>query len=143
MSQFYILRLGGFVLFVDFVIGDGIVVEPTEEQERWVWEQCSHECVHAWDKTLVEGIKPDCYDCVCNKCGMKFTFATGRFFAWGHEYDFPSIDLNNLFKYPPCRMSTILWRKIIREWASTLTGDYKKDTLALFWAIYKALGGKK
>ena len=47
-----------------------------------------------------------------------------------------SIDLNNLFKHAPHRMSTALWRKIIRNWASTITGDYEKDTLDLFWAIY-------
>ena len=53
------------------------------------------------------------------------------------------IDLNNLFKYPRDRMSVELWRKIIREWASTLTGNYNEDTLVLFWAIYKAFGGEE
>ncbi|KKN12666.1 hypothetical protein LCGC14_1014160 [marine sediment metagenome] len=123
--------------------------EPTKEQIKWFWEQCLHECVHDWDKTLLEGIKPDCYDCVCNKCGMKFTFATGRFFAWGHEYDFPPIDLNNLFKYAVPKLYYIeikvarfhLYQSVMvqLEYKSEPTCSQDKDPApALFCAISKA-----
>ena len=55
----------------------------------------------------------------------------------------PPTDLNNLFKYAPRRMTAILWRKIIREWASCLTGDYEEDTLALFWALWQVKEASK
>jgi hypothetical protein len=53
----------------------------------------------------------------------------------------PKIDLNNLFRYVPAsgRISPALWRLIISRWADKLTGDYKKDTLVLFWAISKIM----
>ena len=55
----------------------------------------------------------------------------------------PPIDLNNLFKYVPKRMTNALWRKIIREWASCLTGDYGKDTLLLFAQTYAIMKEKQ
>lgn len=51
----------------------------------------------------------------------------------------PDIDLNNLFKYAvPFLVDEIGLldvRKLLVEWARRLTGDYEKDTLALFWAL--------
>ena len=53
----------------------------------------------------------------------------------------PRIDLNNLFKYavPKLKGEYHNWKPILHDWVDGLMGDYKRDALALFWAIWKVV----
>ena len=52
---------------------------------------------------------------------------------------FPPLDLNNLWRYAIPKLTTKNWKSIMRDWVDTLTGDYEKDALALFWVLDKKL----
>ncbi len=94
--------------------------KPTDEQMKESWGLC--------------GFRD------CEKINSIMSMPTGWYYPDGKwDKDIPAIDLNNLFLYAPKRMTPVLWRKIIREWASTLTANCKVDTLVLFWAIYKVM----
>jgi hypothetical protein len=109
-------------------------MKPTEEQIREFWEWCGLGCIHYWkflQTTPLWGL-----DCI--KCGKKYRssqWATGHAPVIGDHKDYPPIDLNNLMKYAPRRITVELWRTILRRWVAKIAGDYEKDTLALFWAI--------
>lgn len=69
-----------------------------------------------------------------------------KHFGWQIEADIdgfklPEIDLNNIFKYavPFLKESCEEWWDVIVEWAKDITGNYEKDTIALFNAIYKVI----
>ena len=101
--------------------------EPTEEQIKKFWEWC--------------GFNLTCYShylawFINNKC----------LYSEVREYDnpidkLPPIDLNNLFKWavPTLKDTCEEWWSVIVEWAKDITGNYEKDTLALFWAINKVI----
>ena len=109
--------------------------EPTKEQIQWFWKQCGF---NASPKII-----PD---------------------YWVHQVDevgwwqLPPIDLNNLDKYAvPKVFEGKLWLELLGDsimgWDARihhLAGNdcysiyQDKDlALALFWAIYKAFGGKE
>lgn len=94
--------------------------QPTKEQLQWFWEQCGFK---QKDKGWVF---PDLRVTEKFPCSL------------------PPIDLNSLFKYAVPTLKDICedWWDVIVEWAKDITGNYEKDTLALFWAVFKALGGK-
>jgi len=119
-------------------------MEPTKEQIQWFWEQCEFKFQKSDRNRVGTWVYPN-YEC---------------------EWSLPSIDLNNLFKYAVPKLRTIhndlkvlfvfgsvsrcaifKWdkkysRKKNFEWL--LIGERTDDdpALALFWAIYKALGGE-
>ena len=118
--------------------------EPTDEQIEWFWEQLGCRVV-SFPLFLKESIIV--FDLV---------------FPDGEEQRFngsllDSIDLNNLFKYAVPKLvgegyslslETVLaeepWYWWIVEKGSRLYKYSGKDpALALFWAIYKAFGGKE
>ena len=102
--------------------------EPTEEQIKRFWEWC--------------GIKP-------TKHYEQTHFQQGAFY-----WEYPPIDLNNLFKYGSSLFVSMACGSINEEnwkgaWAKAITHDRQKigeigevgltPALALFWAIYKVL----
>ena len=92
--------------------------EPTQEQIKEFWER------YGFEDTEYGTLYPDDYN-------PNDPAGTRR--LWD---EFPPIDLNNLFKYPPRIMTPALWRNVLRRWVAKVTGDYKKDTLALFWVLW-------
>ena len=123
--------------------------EPTKEQVKEFWAKVLQECVHDWDKTLIAGVSPDIYACVCKKCGRKFDFCHGKVFAYGSSYEFPPIDLNNLFKYAvpiaveriaeECKMDLVEAKLLLfHEWFNRIRQGLE-DVLALFWALDKVM----
>jgi len=97
---------------------EGIIKEPTKGQINEFWEYCK----------------------VIPKDGhFDYGVNGGRLEKW-----VPCIDLNSLFRYAVVflvdKIGLIEVRKLLVEWARRLTGDDKKDALALFWALYSALG---
>lgn len=126
------------------------MTEPTKEQIQWFWEQCG--IINRDDRLLEQGIMhlweyPD------------FEL---------YQYDLPLIDLNNLFKYAPSYIVGINFRYFpggveceityiteagfdtenvflanTKEEGYTEENSRRKSALALFWAIYKALGGTR
>ena len=94
-------------------------MKPTDKQIQWFWEQCG---LDFEDFYLEEG------------------------------YTEPDIDLNNLFKYAvPIALGKLCESRHALEncegrlfllWLEEYR-HCKDFALALFWAIYKALGGKR
>ena len=113
---------------------------PTKEQKQWFWEQCGWEYDSEFDYWYPPGSPK-----------VRGFYITYRSF----EMD---IDLNNLFKYAVPKLeqagykyeicattSSTEHRATIRDRAFSfveMVGD-DDPALALFWAIYKALGGKE
>jgi len=112
--------------------------QPTKEQKQWFWEQC--------------GL-------------ISFTDDIGVVYEYERKLhkEPPPIDLNNLFKYAVPKLDVYnhggfffnlvadgeRWVcRIDRKREATINSFYHLDgygedpALALFWAIYKALGGK-
>ena len=127
------------------------VNEPTGVEVKEFWELCLRECVHDWEKTLIKDVEPEAYSCVCKKCDRRFDFCGGRFFAWGNDYEFPPIDLNNLFKYAVPKVkeyykelstpgyfvsAVVFFENWVDEW---LIDSNKDPALTLFWACYKVM----
>ena len=67
--------------------------------------------------------------------------------------DLPSLDLNNLFKYAAPKAidrimagqecsSDVAYAILFKKWLQELELDMTHPALALFWAIYEALGVK-
>jgi len=122
-------------------------MKPTKEQERWFWEQRgfrtrpSNEFVATRSAREIRERRQVLLD------------------------KLPSVDLNNLFKYAPdiiigiyfryypggceCELTYITEAGFDTEksWVKNESGDEKKSrelsALALYWAIYKAFGGKE
>lgn len=49
--------------------------------------------------------------------------------------EYPTLDLNNLFKYPVYGKLPLVyrnWKCLLHDWVDNLTGDIEKDTDALF-----------
>jgi len=96
--------------------------QPTEEQIQWFWEQCGFKIV---GKTTLHAEYPD-----------GTIIVNGKYLP---------IDLNNLFKYAVPRINQIGYGNILlQEWVDKFYTEDTEEldpTLALFWAIYKALGG--
>ena len=111
-------------------------MNPTKEQEHWFWEQC----------------------------GLNTLYPSGEFPIWIDSTNMvvptsgaksPPIDPNNLLRYavPELRKRGILINLSLRE--TTIAKVYsefelhkvisfradKDPAIALFWAIYKVLGG--
>jgi len=108
--------------------------QPTKEQIRWFWEQC----------------------------GFRFsrTSPLQEFDDWvtfpdGKKGDIsltPSIDLNNLFQYAVPKGSCVSFTETGCDMTNCILttpqlkiaqGKGESETLALFWAIYKAFGGRR
>ena len=110
---------------------------PTKEQIKWFWEQCGiqhmkHQGEDGW-------IRPD----------IDFAFSSP-----------PDIDLNNLFKYAVPKIKrfhyialwivrdavdepqVIMWDANLATYEHFYSAREEDPALALFRAIYKALGGK-
>jgi len=114
---------------------------PTDKQKQWLWEQCGWEYDSEFDYWYPPGSPK-----------VRGFYITYRSF----EMD---IDLNNLFKYAVPKVHDISLIKLNRfqsEWQTAyraqarLAGkkapnpiEDKGPAIALFWAIYKALGGKE
>ena len=98
--------------------------EPTETEIREFWEWCG------FRSQVLKDLKP-LYRYEAN---LRWVSPLGKI------VELPSIDLNNLFKYVPQKMTPVLWRTILRIWIADVIGDYKKDTMALFWAISDEVG---
>jgi len=96
--------------------------QPTREQLERIWKWCG----------MVEN-EPTIYE---GKTYRSYTMPDGR---WQALY--PSLDLNNLFRYaiPVLKKEYRNWKSILLDWLNNLTGDYEKDTLALFQAINEVL----
>ena len=113
--------------------------EPTEEQIQWVWEQCAEEVIKDHEH-------------------YHYKFAPDNGVWYEAKGGFP-VDLNNLFKYAvpiwiqsfghsgggqvAYRIFTPLFEVLSEQGYQRNLADLdKKFALALFWAIYKSLGGK-
>ena len=130
--------------------------QPTKEQIQWFWEQCGWEYKRCNPHHFEDN-----------------PAAQERDMSWWHKdcsvgfRRIPGLDLNNLFKYavqfleyvdiswqPYLHSATVpVASAFIRTMANkpnknivggveVRTGD-SNPTLALFWAIFKALGGKE
>ena len=113
-------------------------MEPTKEQIKWLWEQCE------WHKEKHP------------KGNWYMWYAPDGRFVDNH---LPPIDLNNLFKYAVPKLKEVgfnveictttsptQFRTAIKDRGFSLVGRLVWDddpAIALFWAIYKCLGGKK
>ena len=122
--------------------------QPTAKQIQWLWEQCGFKQVSRFGGSLSQATE------------YLWLYPEDK-----HYKDLPPIDLNNLFKYAvpkllggdrylfitfdvtsndagwvACEISTLKGEKLTRvKWEA-----FDKDpALALFWAIYKALGGEE
>jgi len=110
-------------------------VEPTDAQRGWLWEQCGQVTTRR-----VPASEPG-------------------YFA--DRVSYPPIDLNNLFRYEPLTargyhivsdtykreiagtMGQCSWAKIIDPSGNIVSCFAMRELKdALFWALYKALGGK-
>ncbi len=94
--------------------------EPTKKQAKEFWERLGYK--------------------LRKKGGIDYWYDPDNLLV--NMFNF-TIDLNNLFKYAPLQMTIELWRTILRGWIAKLTGDYEKDTLALFWAIWEVIHNEK
>ena len=88
--------------------------EPTEAQIKELWEGCGLKKPHYFWRS---------------PSGKQLTAGT------------PPVDLNNLWEYviPQLCKEYRNWRSVLHDWIDQCTGDYGKDTLALFWAIYEVM----
>lgn len=115
---------------------------PTKEQIQWFWEQCGLK--HTYNHIDYGWWSPD---------GVQFLGC-------------PPIDLNNLLKYAVPKLpegasldiivwngyyEVIIWQRGIKPsgievvQCNIIAKEWNTDdlALALFWAVYKALGGKE
>ena len=120
-------------------------MNPTKEQQQWLWEKCGFKWADAHN--------PDC------NCGAEmwcYIAPNGRDYAGRigyHENGLPELDLNNLFKYAVPKLDLqqiIIQPDLVTNYYVGLTvGDklyesgHQDPALALFWVLYKALGGKE
>ena len=105
--------------------------EPTQEQIKRFWEHCGFEVIlDSYTEAPTDRWQ-------IPSGGM----INGRTWCFQNQV---SINLNNLFRYavPLLKETCEEWWDVIVEWAKGITGNYKKDTLALFWAIYKVIEGE-
>jgi len=130
--------LGDMVsLCVIVQLGKRVIMEPTKEQIQWLWEQCgftrlpygNREYHFELTKKVMNWLPPD-------KRGNSMEYL-------------PRIDLNNLFKYAVPKLQDLRWVKFnfdseceLRIGNRGIFGVNDDPALALFWAIFKALGGK-
>ena len=100
--------------------------KPTPEQIQWLWEQC--------------GLKPAHPNCRISG-HMSIPDESGNWWCRPIE-----VDLNNLFKYAVPKTLEKLGKLKTVELVNNAVCDAveNKGEIAdsLFWAIYKALGGK-
>ena len=96
------------------------MTEPTQKQIKEFWERCGFRWTvsktgNYWVRTDPSGTE-------------------GQMEVIIH---YPSIDLNNLFKYavPKLQVEYRNWKSVLHNWVDELTGDYEKDTLSLFCLI--------
>lgn len=92
---------------------------PTKEQIQWFWEQFGFEYDDDW----------------LDKQPYKDPQGT-ILHNWKGE------DLNNLFKYAVHQVPHNNWKFVLHTWVNNSVGDYEKDALALFWAIFQCLERK-
>ena len=130
--------------------------EPTEEQIKELWEWCG--LIH------INNLEPPDVIQVSNSCEAMILDrpVNGWYLPMGFEpdnpkrlvsvKDYPTIDLNNLFKWAvPNLFWTVgpeRWASIMKNWIDEIClGDmlYKPEAeaLALFWAIYKVIKEQK
>ena len=112
--------------------------EPTKEQIKWFWEQCGfyqHSSSYHFEKTekVLDWCTPE--GAVIYQVSLKGML--------------PRIDLNNLFEYAvPNNWSIDFYFGIAHNCIIALPsgkefdGSGRSYSEALFWAIYKALGGE-
>ncbi len=107
--------------------------EPTSEEIKELWKRCGL-VYKSFSREASNSCEAACID----------PPLTGWYSAEGKLVSFktvPNIDLNNLFKYavPFLKDSNEEWLDVLVEWAKDITGNYGKDALALFWAIWESL----
>ena len=115
-------------------------MKPTDEQKQWLWEQCGFVWKLAYH---------DFYEL---ESPLKEQFALTASSIGDIKY-YPPIDLNNLFQYavPKLDLEQIIlqpetdgsWYCGVVVHSDLFEAEDKDPALALFWAIYKALGGKE
>ena len=120
--------------------------QPTKEQIQWFWERCGF--VGDYLPLIDHSVDPpQMY--AGHWC---FLFPDGTSVRVGH---LPPIDLNNLFKYAVPKMGYVniqfsdQYSDVIPQFSATASIRFADNhiwadedpALALFWAIYKALGG--
>ena len=124
------------------------MTEPTQAQIEEFWGLCGltykeypmPEASNSCEAMCVDGPMSGWYE------------ANGRLVTYRHSG--PVVDLNNLFKWavPKVNPSPLIFdqRNHGRNWICSFISDTdeyeqtdKTPELALFWAIYQALGGKK
>ena len=117
-------------------------MEPTKEEIKWLWEQCRARCIKCNKLIKVKSQRINS-DCCC----------------YSYELD---LDLNSLFKYAVPKLQDlgeIAFCYVAWGWRIFIIPDSRIKTphinachsedihddpaLALFWAIYKAFGGKQ
>ncbi len=106
-------------------------MKPTDKQKQEFWELCG--LTYTEDDTTF----------------TEWRTASGELVCCGHTNKCLPIDLNNLFKYavPKLDKLTLEWDSFAKDmWWARADGEYdaisKDPADGLFWAIYKALGGK-
>jgi len=108
-------------------------MEPTKEQIKWLWEQCGGIYINYNDE---------------DGCPAHYKMPDG-----GWLFDTVKPDLNNLFRHAVPKVidgSNILLQNCLKGWFVSVEktfGNYidakdKDPAMALFWAIYRCLGGK-
>ena len=110
-----------------------MIQEPTQEQVKEFWKWCGFK---------LERIPHDTPFYVLNKPdGEQYNIWIGSYRGDKLEVEelYPSIDLNNLFRWavPSLKDTCEEWWSVMVEWAKDITGNYQKDTLALFWALWQ------
>lgn len=103
--------------------------KPTEEQGEEFWKGCGISFVPKKENMIFGNVKQNHWD-----LRDHLLYPDGT-----RHLEYPSIDLNNLWKYaiPQLCKEYPNWRSILHDWVDQCTGDYKKDTLALFWALWE------
>lgn len=123
--------------------------QPIEAQIKELWAWCGL-CSHDWDfLSSYSPPDPDNYS-KCKKCGLIIEGHNYR------QYQLPSLDLNNLFKYAvpkllPKHDFSIYWVLDVDSpdgaWSVSMANTpgpnirlrHQDPALALFWAIWKVI----
>lgn len=119
-------------------------MEPTKEQIQWFWEQCGFR----YGEGIVEFPDSGISERINGWHYSDKSFVP----VWATlNGGLPPIDLNNLFKYAVPKLGGLQLENVTdygftvrvntQPMVISIYND-KDPALALFWAIYKALGGK-
>ena len=100
--------------------------EPTEVQQRWFWEQLGLTYFNDWYYST-EGERPFEYGTPIDVRALPYLF----------KYAVPKLENYHLGS-SVYGHTAIVWRH-----STTFKGVDKDPAVALFWAIFKCLGGKE